>query len=149
MKKIITGIIFLININIIAFGQQIQTKNVVFYYQISGLVYIKEFNAAIRTKTAIQKIAKEPLSFKIVGQEIDVTDHSIFYIIQFFPIISESDTTFNITCKGKKCTKTMLSTIKSNTTYVNSDDNDKFFWIKKDEFDTYITNGFIFKSYTN
>jgi hypothetical protein len=42
---------------------------------------------------------------------------------------------------------TKIATLKNNTNFVNSADNDKFFWIRKDELDNYMTDGFITKSY--
>lgn len=149
-KSIITSLIlcFLIGIS---YGQQDQTIEDPYYYEISGLVYVKEFNTLTKTKTEIQKIPKEPLRFRIVSKEINAIDNSTFYIIQFLRIKSGSDETVKIIVDGrwknKKVTKTVESTLKGSAIFINSDDNNKYFWIRKDELDNYMTDDFITKSY--
>jgi hypothetical protein len=149
-KSLITSFLFCFLASV-AFGQQDQTGEDPFYYQISGLVYVKEFNTTTRAKTQTQKIPKEPLRFRIVSKEIDNTDNSTFYVIQFLRIKSESDETATITVDGKgkdkKITRTVTSTLIGSTEFVNSGDNSKYFWIRKDELDNYMTDGFIAKSY--
>jgi len=135
MTKIITTCFFFFLLNRIAFGQQTQTNvEDPFFYKISGLVYVKEFTALTRSKTTILKIPKEPLKFKIVSKEIDPTDNSTFYVIKFLPINDEASIP-------------SIAALKTSTNFVNSADNDKFFWIRKDELDNYVTDGFITKSY--
>ncbi len=116
-----------------AFGQQTQTGEDPFYYQVSGLIYVKEFNALEREKTETLKIPKEPLRFKIVSKEVNATDNSTFYVIKFLQINIE--------------TGPLIESLRSNTFFVNSDDNNKFFWIRKDELDNYLADGFVTKSY--
>jgi hypothetical protein len=132
-KLFVTSIVFCIFTSI-AFGQQTQANEDPFFYKVSGLVYVKEFNALTRTKTTTLKIPKEPLKFKIVSKEVDATDNSTFYVIKFLQINDETGSD-------------KIASLKNNTNFVNSADNDKFFWIRKDELDNYQTNEFITKSY--
>ncbi len=151
MKKTILICIFLYTIVAITFGQQSQITEDPYYYQVKGYVTVKEFDLSTRTKTTIQKTPMSPLRFKIVGEETDQTDHTTYYIIQFLAIKSESDETIVTTVTGPRRyrtkTRRVVSTLKGSAIFINSDDNDKLFWLKKEELDSYITKGFIFKSY--
>lgn len=118
----------------IVFAQQTQVVDDPFFYKVSGLVYVKEFDAMTRAKTTNLKIPKEPLKFKIVSKEVDASDNSTFYIIKFLQIVDEAS-------------NSKIATLKNNTNFINSADNDKYFWIRKDELDSYMTDGFITKSY--
>lgn len=131
LKLIFASLIFCLSYNILN-GQQVQIIEDPFFYKISGLVYVYEFDAITRMRNTNLKIPKEPLKFKIVAKEIDAGDGFTFYVIKFLTIEEESG---------------ILSTLKSNANFVNSQDNNKFFWLRKDELDNYMTNGFITKSY--
>lgn len=146
--------VFLFNtIHLLYAQNQEQELTDPYYYQIKGLVYVREYNTiAPGTRTRIEKIPKENLKFRIVRKETDNTNNSTFYIIQFLPIKPSSDdlvqTTVNKLGMFRKTTTTnVTSTLKGNTTFVNSADNNKYFWLRKDEFDNYIQNQFIIKSY--
>jgi hypothetical protein len=130
-KPLFTSFILCFLTNFV-FGQQSQREDP-FYYQVSGLVYVNEFDALTRTKTTNTKIPKEPLKFKIVVKEVDATDNSTFYVIKFLQIDDETGTA-------------SIASLKASTTFVNSTDNDKFFWIRKDKLDDCMTEGFITKS---
>lgn len=134
MIKSLTITIAFLLLTTIVFGQQTQTGEDPFFYKVSGLVYVKEFDALTRTKTTTLKIPKEPLKFKIVSKEVDATDNSTFYVIKFLQINDEASIT-------------KIAALKNSTNFINSADNDKFFWIRKDELDNYMTDGFITKSY--
>lgn len=116
-----------------AYSQQSQTSEDPFSYKVVGLFYIQEYTVATKTKTTTTKIPKSPLKFKIVGTEIDPTDNSSFYILQFSPISVETGT---------------IATLVNSTTFVNSGDNNKYFWIRKDAFDRYFNDKIIVKSYS-
>ncbi len=137
MKKIAITLFFAILINggLVAQSQS-QTNEDPFSYKINGLVYVKEFNSLTRSKTQTQKIPKTDLLFNIVSKEIESSDNSTYYVIQFPPITDNT-----VTVAGESIT------LKGNTNFVNSDDNDKYFWIRKDELDNYLEDGFIVKSY--
>ncbi|MES2478883.1 MAG: hypothetical protein V4561_07340 [Bacteroidota bacterium] len=136
MKKTLLSTFIACLIYGLAFGQQSQSTDDPFYYQVAGLVYVKEFNAVTRAKTITQKIPKEPLKFKIVSKETDATDNSTYYVVQFLNIADETGNAI-----------AAVAALKSSTTFINSDDNNKFYWIRKDELDNYMTNDFVKKSY--
>jgi hypothetical protein len=138
MEKTIFTFIFLFFCIGIILGQQLQIAEDPYNYKIEGLVYVKEFNETRREKDTIQRIPKEPLKFRIVGKEVDKNDNSSFYIIKFLPIESKSDFI-------KQGDDRFI--LKGNKLYINSVDNKKYFWIRKDEFENYITDNFITKSY--
>ncbi len=132
MKKLILITATFILVSNTLFAQQSQPNEDPFFYQISGLVYVYEFDLTNRDKTDTHKIPKEPLKFKIASKETDANDNSTYYVIKFIAITPE--------------TGTIASLIGSNT-FVNSSDNDKYFWLRKDELDNYLADGFIKKSY--
>ena len=107
-----------------------------FSYEVDGLVYVYEYDISNQKKTTTQKIPKEGIKFKIVRNEIDKTDESVFYIIQFLAITNDK-----ITIAGKAVD------LKGNNTYINSDDNLKYFWIRKDHLDKMLEDKFIDVSY--
>jgi hypothetical protein len=138
MEKTIIQLVFLFFFTGMIIGQQVQISEDPYNYKVEGLVYVKEFNEAKKEKDAIQRIPKEPLKFRIVGKEVDKIDNSSFYIIRFLPIDGDKD----YIKQGDKKFK-----LRGDKLYINSEDNNKYFWLRKDEFDNYMTENFITKSY--
>lgn len=151
MTKYLISAIFLVFLTEAVYGQQQQSGEDPFFYKVSGLVYVQEYNSLTRSKTSNLKIPKEPLKFRIVSKETESSDNSTYYVIQFLRIKPESDETVKVTITGKGENKTttreVLSTLKGSSVFINSDDNDKYFWLRKDELDNYMADGFITKSY--
>ena len=132
MKKILLFILVFLYFPLCSNAQQEQVKSEIYFYEVEGLVYVKEFNITSRTKTETQKIPKHPLRFSIVSKETDASDHSVYYVIKFPDINKET---------GK------IASLVDNATFVNSSDNGKYYWIKKDELDDYLSNEFIKQRY--
>ena len=107
-----------------------------FSYEVNGLVYAYEYDIINKKKTPKQKIPKVGLKFKIVRNEIDKTDDSVFSIIQFLTITND---------KIKIGDKSI--NLQGDSIYVNSDDNSKYFWIKKSHLDKMLKEKFIDVSY--
>jgi hypothetical protein len=107
-----------------------------FAYEIEGLVFAYEYDISNQTKTKKQKIPKEGLKFKIVRNDTDKTDQSVFYIIKFLIITDDKISVANKSVD-----------LNGNTTFINSADNSKYFWIRKDQLDKMIEDKFIGKSY--
>jgi len=150
VKKFILSV-SLVFLTGLVLSQQEQIGEDPFFYRVSGLVYVQEYNSLNRSKTTNLKIPKEPLRFRIVKKETEPTDNSTFYVIQFLRIKPESDETviLNVTGVGadRKTTRQVISTLKGSAIFINSDDNNKYFWLRKDELDNYLADDFITKSY--
>jgi hypothetical protein len=115
---------------------QEQDVDAPFYYQVSGLVYLYNYNVATRVQQTTFKIPKPPLKFEIVRKEKNNSDHYDFYVIKFLPIIND-----DISVAGKKMSLT------NNTQFVNSADNEQYYWIRQDELDNLVTDKTVKKSY--
>ncbi|MFO7448166.1 MAG: hypothetical protein R6W90_17535, partial [Ignavibacteriaceae bacterium] len=118
----------------ILFGQQNQEGEDPFYYQVAGLVYVKEFDRSSRDTTSVRRIPKEPLRFRIVSNEFFGTDNKAdtICVIQFLEIKNDS---FDIKIKAL------------NVSFITSNDNNEYFWLRKKDLDNYMRNNFIQKSY--
>ena len=115
---------------------QSQNFNDPFGYRIIGLVYVKTFDADERKPEDDQKIARPGLIFNIVAEEVNKTTNASYYVIQF-PPITDHIVTMNDT----------TTTLKGNSDFVNSDNNDDYHWMEKSALDGYMQGGFIRKSH--
>ncbi|MEO6522024.1 MAG: hypothetical protein ABIN91_10130 [Mucilaginibacter sp.] len=136
MKKIFLLFSFVFVFQAVLYAQQAQnTDEEPFFYEVSGLIYVNHYDAANKIpETDYFKIPREPLKFKIVGKEKNIHNQNDYVIIKFLPI-----TVDNITKGGKSLT--------GDDVFINSEDNDEYFWINKADLDTYLANGLIKKSY--
>lgn len=134
MKRIIT-VLAIIMIHLSVYGQQQIDEP--FSYKVGGLVYFYEYNAQAKEKTQTQKIPKEGLKFRIVRTEIDSeNDNSVFYIVKFLTITDDVIIEANVELN-----------LKGNSLFINSEDNNKYYWMRKDQLDKLIEDRFVTISY--
>jgi len=132
-KSIITTYLLLLSIGTYAQqdGKPIQSGED-FSYVVKGLVYFYEYDVENREKTDIQRIPEEGLKFNVVREEIDEIENSTFEIVKILPIQSDSFTKdgvpFDLT----------NSVIK-----INSGDNEKYFWISKEELNRLVADNYV------
>jgi len=127
-----------LTISIMSFGQT-QDVEAPFYYQVSGLVYVYDYDATTRTQQTTFKIPKSPLKFEIVRKEKNIVNAAAnydYYIIKFLTITSD-----NVNVAGAQ-----VSLTKS-TQFVNSADNQGYFWIRQDELNNLLEDKTLKKSY--
>ena len=134
MKNLISNLFFLTS-SILALGQK-QEDDAPFYYQVAGLVYVYNYDITTRAQLTTFKIPKPPLKFEIVRKEKNAIDNYDFYIIKFLPIIND-----NISVAGTQISLT------NSTQFVNSADNQNYFWIRQDELANLLEDKTIIKSY--
>jgi hypothetical protein len=99
-----------------------------YYYQISGIVYIWEYD--LKTHALGQeRIPNAGLRFDIVGKAAPAagSGQGLYHIIQFPAILSDE--------------------FVSDSKLVSKKDNGKYFAIRVDEFDAHLADGFIEKRY--
>jgi hypothetical protein len=131
-------IVIAVTITILSFAQE-QEVDAPFYYQVSGLVYVYNYNISTRTQQTTFKIPKPPLKFEIVRKEQNTSTANAnydYYIIKFLPITSD-----NVTVAGATVSLT------NSTQFVNSADNQGYFWIRQDELNNLLDDKTIKKSY--
>lgn len=107
-----------------------------FSYKVNGLVYFYKYDVEGKKKIDEPKIPKEGLKFKIVGEETFPGDSVLTYLVKFLPITNDK-----IKVGGKSMD------LKGNETFVNSEDNDAFFWIIKDKLEALLEAGYVSISY--
>jgi hypothetical protein len=107
---------------IITNAQKQDLKSAPVFYEVSGLVYVYDYDVTKRTQLASFKIPKPSLKFEIVRKERNDAEKYDFVIIKFLPIINDI-----VSNAGVKMSLT------NNDQYLNSEDNRKYFWIKQDE----------------
>ncbi len=135
MKKLLLPL-FLLGLSIICFSQE-QEETAPFSYEVSGLFYAYKYDVAKRKPIDDKfKIPKPPLRFEIVRKEKHPTGNYDFYIIRFFDVISD-----DIKEGGKTVSLT------DNPLFINSADNQEYFWISQDELTTLLDNKTIKKSF--
>jgi hypothetical protein len=134
MKNLFLTVIVL-TISILSFGQS-QDVEAPFYYQVSGLVYVYNYDITTRTQQTTFKVPKPPLKFEIVRKEKDTSNSYYYYIIKFLTITSDA-----ITVAGSQISLT------NSTQFVNSADNQDYFWIRQDELNNLLEDKTIKKSY--
>jgi len=115
---------------------QEQDVDAPFYYQISGLVYVYDYDVKTPKQLTTFKIPKAPLKFSIQRKEKNKADDYDFYIIKFLTIIKD-----DVSIGAKTVSLT------GNAQFVNSADNDKYYWLRQDELDNLVAEKTIVKSY--
>jgi len=148
MKKPIFTLLMLFFVTVMTCAQQLQITDEKFYYEIGGLVYVKPYYIHTKTKETNDrfiKIPKEKLQFRIVSKQIDSKDNSTYYVIQFpFEKINKDSNIGD----GEKNNSTNC---QNNAEYIKFGNN-KYYWLRKDEFDNYVEENdlgvnCIYKSY--
>jgi hypothetical protein len=97
------------------------------YYQVSGLVYVYNYDVSKRTQLNTFKIPKSSLKFEVVRKERNDTALYEFVIIKFLPIVNDI-----VSDAGVKMS------LNNNVQFLNSEDNKKYFWIRQDELNTMV-----------
>jgi|688.fasta_scaffold48856_3 hypothetical protein len=136
MKRKVTFLKILLLLFIVKTQGQVQEIDAPFYYQISGLVFVYDYDIATKTQNTTFKTPLPPLKFKIVKKEKNAAGNYDFYIIKFLTITND-----DVTISGQK------ASLKDNSKFINSTDNEKYYWIKQDELDNQITQKEVVKSY--
>ena len=108
-----------------------------FSYKVNGLIYFYKFDLQTQEPTDKMKIPKEGLKFQIVRNHFNESDNSLLHVVKFLDII---DDTIIVEVDVK------LS-LKGNVTYINSEDNGAYYWIRKDQFDKLLEDKFVTISY--
>jgi hypothetical protein len=154
MKKLILLSFFVCYTSFFAFGQQQQSDLDPFYYEIEGLIYLNKFDGEKRQPDPdVFKIPKPGLAFTVVRidtmpgvpgtpaipangdkagtLEIKARPAYVFYVLEFYDIEVEEE----------------KNRLVGSNVYINSNDNEDYFCIKKTDFDTYVKTGLIAKYY--
>lgn len=139
MNKILKyfGLIIIVSFSPINVAQE-QEETDPFFYKVNGLVYLYEYTHDSQDKRIGKaKIPKEGLKFKIVRNGKTNNKDSSYHVIKFLRIINDD---IVVGCDS-------IGNLKGDTTFINSDDNEKYFWILKAELDSLKKNKFITLSY--
>ena len=135
MKKVLILLIFTNIIINVAHAQQAQkgADEEPFTYEVNGLVYVYHYDTKLKKQEPDYfKIAREPLKFTIESDVPASGNIPEFVIIKFVPITSDMLNQVSLT---------------GNDQFVNSEDNDEYFYLNKSDFDSAIKNKTILTRY--
>lgn len=115
------------------FAQQDQSRITdPFYYKVVGLMYAYNYNINVPKPETTFKIPKRGLGFEVVRKELNPAKTDSIYVIEFFNLVKATDEKLGLFGSDK---------------FINADDNDKYFWVSKPEFDALLQQGVFKKSY--